>query len=287
MINHHFKFILLAFLWLCLIKQAYPHSPPGDSSFHPYRVNYWVTGSIIGVGAVANYFGTKYILSKEEVSLIEMEALNESIINSLDAWALSQNPSKIDVYGLYSDITMITAIVLPVSLLFDKKIRHDWLDLLLMYMEVMSITTNIYEWSFFGPTFQNRLRPVCYYDQLPYDERKSGDNRNSFYSGHVATVAASSFFMTKVYCDYHPEICNKKYLLYAAATIPPVLLGYFRVKALRHFPSDVLVGTVIGALCGILIPEIHRFRSKKISLGLYSSPEATGLSMKWELDYRK
>ena len=93
--------------------------------------------------------------------------------------------------------------------------------------------------------------------------------------------------MTKVFCDYHPEIGNKKYLLYAAATIPPLLLGYFRVKALRHFPSDVMVGTAIGALCGILIPEIHRIRSKKISLGLYSSPEATGLSLKWEPDFRK
>ncbi len=287
MSNYFYKFLLPAFLWFCLIEQVYPNSPPVDSSFHPYRVNYWVTGSIIGVGAMGNYFGTKYILSKEEVSLIEMEALNKTIINRFDAWALKLDPAEIDAYGRYSDYTMITAIVLPVFLIADKKIRHDWLDILLMYMEVMTITTNIYEWSFFGPTFQNRIRPVCYYDQLSFDEKKSGDNRNSFYSGHVATVAASSFFMTKVYCDYHPELGNKKYLLYAAATIPPFLLGYFRIKALRHFPSDVMVGTTIGALCGILIPEIHRFRSKKLSLGLYSSPEATGLSLRWEPDFRK
>ncbi|MDP1621334.1 MAG: phosphatase PAP2 family protein [Bacteroidales bacterium] len=221
------------------------------------------------------------------MSLVEMEALNSRILNSLDAWALKLDPSKIDAYGHYSDYTMIGSILLPVFLLFDKQIRHDWLDVLLMYMEVMSITTNIYEWSFLGPTFQNRLRPVTYYDQLTYEERKSGDNRNSLYSGHVATVAASSFFMVKVFCDYNPELGNKKYLLYAAATIPPLILGYFRVKALRHFPSDVMAGTAIGALCGILIPEIHRIRSKKFSLGFYSSYEVTGISLKWEPDFKK
>lgn len=78
----------------------------------------------------------------------------------------------------------------------------------------------------------------------------------------------------------------KPVLLYAAATIPPLLLGYFRVKALRHFPSDVMVGTVVGALFGILIPEIHRIRNKKITMGFYSSPEATGLSLKWGPDWK-
>ena len=88
--------------------------------------------------------------------------------------------------------------------------------------------------------------------------------------------------MAKVYSDYNPSIGNNKYLLYAAATIPPLILGYFRVKALKHFPSDVMVGLGVGALVGILIPELHRLNEKQIKLSFFSSPETTGINIVWE-----
>jgi membrane-associated phospholipid phosphatase len=278
-------FIIFSVAVIGVVKPMYSQSPVRDSSFHPYHVNYWVTGTILGVGSLANYLGIPQALNKEEVSRLEIQALNKGIINSIDNWALKQDPSKMDAFENYSDYTLMSTVVLPAFLMFDKQIRQDWFDVLLMYMETMSITPNIYEWSFLGPTFQNRLRPVTYYDQLTYDQRKSGNNRNSFYSGHVATVAASTFFMVKVYSDYNPGIGNNKYLLYAAATVPPLILGYFRVKALKHFPSDVMVGVGVGALCGILIPEFHRIRSETVSLGLYSSFEGTGIAMKWQPDF--
>jgi membrane-associated phospholipid phosphatase len=279
------SFIILAFLGICSAQQVYPQSSARDSTFRPYRVNYWVTGSIIGVGLTTNYLGVTRIFHKEELSRLEIEALNKNIIYSIDNWALTQDPSRKQVFANYSDYAVVSTVVLPVFLLFDKKISKDWFDVLLMYVETMSITPNIYEWSPLGPTFQNRIRPLAYYDQLTYDQRKSGGNRNSFYSGHDAVVAASTFFMVKVYSDYNPEIGNTKYLLYGAATIPPLLMGYFRVKALAHFPSDVLVGLGVGALCGFIIPELHRFQDKNISLGLYSSAEGTGITLKWQPEF--
>ena len=278
---------ILVLLSICLAQQMYSQSSVSDSSFHPYHVNYWVTGSIIGVGLTTNYLGVRRVFGKEDVSLLELQALNKGIVNSIDSWALEQDPSQRDVYARYSDYTVASTVVLPVLLLLDKQVRRDWFDVLLMYMETMSITPNIYEWTPLGPTFQNRIRPAAYYDQLTYDQRKTGNNRNSFYSGHVAVVSASTFFMVKVYSDYHPEIGNTKYLLYGAATIPPLVLGYSRVKALQHFPSDVLVGIGVGALCGILIPELHHFQHKNISLDMYSSAEATGITMKWQPDFLK
>jgi len=213
--------------------------------------------------------------------------LNKSTINSIDSWAFNQDPSKIDVFAKYSDYTVAFTVVLPALLMFDKQIKRDLLDVLLMYVETMSITPNIYEWSPLGVNFQNRIRPIAYYDQLTYDQRKSANNRNSFYSGHEAVVTASTFFMAKVYSVYHPEIGNNKYLLYGAAMIPPLIEGYFRVKSLAHFPSDVMVGMGVGALCGILIPEFHRFHDKNISLGLYSSSVATGIAITWQPDFLK
>jgi membrane-associated phospholipid phosphatase len=64
-------------------------------------------------------------------------------------------------------------------------------------------------------------------------------------------------------------------------------MSYFRLRALEHFPTDVLVGFGVGALCGILVPELHRLQDKNISLGLYSSPEGTGIAMTWQTDFLK
>ena len=278
---------IVALLGLCAAQLVYAQSSARDSSFHPYRVNYWVTGTIIGVGLTTNYLGVTRVLGKDELSLLELQALNKGIINGIDSWALRQDVSNFGSFARYSDYTVATSVVLPVLLLFDKQIRRDWSDVLLMYVETMSITPNIYEWSPLGPTFQNRIRPAAYYDQLSSEQRRTGNNRNSFYSGHVGVVAASTFFLVKVYSDYHPEIGDNKYLLYGAATVPPLILGYFRVRALQHFPSDIMVGIGVGALCGILIPEFHRFQDKNVSFGLYSSTEATGITMKWQPDFLK
>jgi membrane-associated phospholipid phosphatase len=235
----------------------------------------------------ANYLGVGLVFHKIELSQLEIQALNKATINGFDSWAFKQDPSKKDAFASYSNYFLASAVVLPVLLMFDKKIKQDWFDVLLMYVETMSITPNIYEWTPLGVNFQNRIRPIAYYDQLSYDARKSANNRNSFYSGHTAVVAASSFFMAKVYIDYNPGIGNNKYLLYGAATIIPLIEGYYRVKAIAHFPSDVLVGIGVGALCGIIIPEFHHIHDKNISLGLYSSSVATGIAITWQPDFLK
>jgi membrane-associated phospholipid phosphatase len=90
-----------------------------------------------------------------------------------------------------------------------------------------------------------------------------------------------------VYCDYHPDLGGGKYLLYTAALIPPVVMGYFRVKSLAHFPSDEMVGLSLGAVIGIVLPELHKFNYKGISLGMLSTPDAMGLSLCWTLPVHK
>ncbi|MGA2297287.1 MAG: phosphatase PAP2 family protein [FCB group bacterium] len=281
------KSIILAFWGICLVNQVYSQSTKSDSSFHPYHVNYWVTGTICGVGLITNYLGIPKILHKADVTTTELQALNKDIINSFDSWAFKQDPSKIKTFENYSNYTLTTTVVLPALLLFDKKIMQDWGDILLIYLETISVTSNIYAWSFLGPTFQNKFRPATYYNQLTYVQRQSGDNRNSFYSGHVASAAAATFLMVKVYSDYNPSIGDNKYFLYAAAAVPPLILGYLRVKALQHFPSDVLVGFGVGAVCGIIIPELHHLQDKNIALGLYSSPVSTGIAINWQPDFFK
>ncbi len=108
-----------------------------------------------------------------------------------------------------------------------------------------------------------RARPVAYYDDVPMSERTARGNTDSFFSGHTSVTATASFFMAKVISDYHPELGAKKWLLFTAALIPPAFVGYYRYRGLRHFPTDVMMGTAVGAAVGILVPHLHKITNKK------------------------
>ena len=277
------NFLIFSLVVIGLVKPMYSQSPVTDSTDHPYHVNYWVTGGLIIGGIAAEQIGAPWISNKSPVTNAELLALDRNDFTAIDRWALHQDPSNMDHYVQLSDNVVAGIVVLPILTLLDHNIRQDWLDVLLMYAETIIITNNIYLYTPFGPTFQNRLRPVVYYDALAESEvRMRGSNRNSFYSGHVASAASASFFTAKVFCDYHPDLGWKKYLVYGAAAIPPLILSYIRLRALSHFPSDIAVGFGIGELCGVLIPELHRIRIENTSVGLYSSFEGTGIRLTWQ-----
>jgi membrane-associated phospholipid phosphatase len=52
---------------------------------------------------------------------------------------------------------------------------------------------------------------------------------------------------------------------------------------LDHFPSDIAVGFALGAIIGIVLPELHKSKLyKQLSIGMYDSPEATGLTLRFK-----
>ncbi|MHB8853714.1 MAG: hypothetical protein ACYC6P_10220, partial [Ignavibacteriaceae bacterium] len=134
-----FNFIIISLAVMGFVKPVYSQSAGSDSLFHPYNVNYWVSGTIIGVGAVANILGIPESQNKDVISPFELQTLNKSIINNIDSWALRQDPSKITIFENNSTYALASSVVLPAILMFDKRIRHDWLNILLMYAETMSI----------------------------------------------------------------------------------------------------------------------------------------------------
>jgi hypothetical protein len=255
---------------------------PRQPIAHIYRVNYFVSGGFGVLATLGDMYAIPNILhAKKKLSIAEIEALDPQLVNSIDKLALQQDPSKREQYYRISDIMLPAIMVSAASLGFDKKIRKDWPRILMMYYEMHAATFSLYNFSFFGPAFQNKIRPVAYYSEIPLETREGGNQRNSMFSGHVANATASTFFMAKVYSDYHPELGKKKYLLFALASIPPLAEGYLRVKALAHFPSDVLVGYAIGAVAGISVPALHRYRNRNINIGLAALPSGAGLHVAW------
>lgn len=253
-----------------------------ETTPHKYRMNYLLSGSFSLVATAANIYAIpKIIKAKPDFTDQEITSLNRGVFNDFDRWALQQDPSQRDQFYQASDYVLPAIIVSAGALGFDKKIRKDWLRILAMYYEMHAVTFSLYNFSFFGPAFQNKPRPYVYYDQFSLDARRGGNNRNSLYSGHTATAAASTFFMVKVYADYHPELGAKKYWLYGLASIPPLVEGYLRVRALAHFPTDVMVGFMIGATVGVAIPELHKFHDRRFHIGLAATPAGPGFCASW------
>ena len=253
-----------------------------------YRMNYWVSGTFSVVATAANIYAIPNIIkAKKDLTDAELAALRPNIHNGFDRWALQQDPSKREINYRNSDIVLPAIVVSAAALGFDKAIRKDWLKILMMYYETHAVTFSLYNFSFFGPAFQNKVRPYSYYDTyFTADQRRGGNQRNSLYSGHTASASAATFFIVKVFSDYHPEIGRKKYLLYGLASVPPLVEGYLRMKALTHFPSDIMVGFVVGAACGVAVPSLHRFRDRGIKVSMIGTPAGPGVSGAWTPVYK-
>jgi membrane-associated phospholipid phosphatase len=223
------------------------------------KVEIPVTLGLLGASLVGfEYLRNKPVLEYDEV--IQLDAT--------DIWCFDRPATEQDVsfrHGAQniSDFFLNSSVILPAILALDKNIRKDWFDLLILYGESHAINTDFY---IFNASIINRTRPFNYHPDVPLEDKLAPETQNSFFSGHVSTAATASFFIAKVFSDYYPELGNKKYWLYAVAVIPPSLVGYYRFKAMKHFPTDILTGFLIGASAGILIPEFHRIKNTNSNL---------------------
>ena len=68
--------------------------------------------------------------------------------------------------------------------------------------------------------------------------------------------------------------------------IPPAFVGYLRYRALKHYPTDLLIGVFIGASLGILIPELHRNKEKKNVNVMPMTGPITGLRLSYQIQYK-
>jgi len=247
-----------------------------------YKVNKLKSGLFILGGAVANTLGLTYILqNKPAIPESTIMQLNKNDVWAFDRGVLNQTLTNRDTWEHISDFGFTATNILPIFLFLNKSIAKDWKEVIILFAETQIVSSLAFTYIPIGPAFVNRFRPRAYYQELPLSEKVSGNTKNSFFSGHASTTASASFFMAKVYADYHPEMKGKIWL-YAAALIPPAIVGYGRVKSLFHFTSDVIVGTAIGAAVGILIPHMHKNKSN-VKMSLFQINDAAGLALKIKL----
>jgi membrane-associated phospholipid phosphatase len=223
---------------------------------HMYHVNNAVDMPIVlALGGTAIYALT-IIYSKKNTPESVILNLNKNDVPSYDRWTAGwhdDNLDKISYYPFYG------VMPLPLILLADKQIAQDKGRIGLMYLEAFAFEGILYTGSVY---FADRFRPDVYDTNLPLSYRTNGNFRNSFFAGHVAVMALTTLFISKVYDDYHPY-SNVKWVLYGSSAALTLGMAYLRLAAGKHFTSDILVGMAVGTACGLGVPIIHKNRDYK------------------------
>jgi len=239
-----------------LKMSAVPQKESSEAKEQIYKLNWAVDAPITAVGSIWSGYAFTKIYGKDPIPEEKIAALDKNDINGFDRWAAGKRDEKVEDM---SDYLFYGSMPLPALLFIDKKIRKDAAKVGFLYWESFAITGMLYTGSTY---FTNRYRPETYDNSLSISERTNGNYKNSFFAGHVAVVANATFFMAKVYHDYHPE-SNFRYVLWGTAAVATGTMVYMRHVAGKHFPSDLIVGTAVGTLSGILVPHFHKLRKGK------------------------
>jgi len=230
-----------------------------------YKIDVPLTASMFAL----NFYGFSRLSQKSTLDSLEVLALDQNDVWAFDRSVFSQSyPAPSNTYTI-SDYGLWISYLSPALLFIDKKIRKDWLDITILYLETQSINLNIYLWA--GPVFTTRVRPLVYMEEESWEYKLGTETTDSFFSGHVAMVAGASFFIAKVLSDYHPELGAKKWWLFGGALIPPAFVGYFRYRGFMHFSTDLILGLAVGAAVGISAPQLHKI-SRKVNKNMSLMP---------------
>lgn len=258
-----------------------------DSSAHTaqaeqaevYRIKPKLDIPITAAATAFTIFGFSQVYTKDPTPEATIRNLDVQNIPRFDRWAADiYNEKAADA----SDYIFYGSVPVPFLLLADKKIRKDAAKIGLLYLEAMSATGVLYTGS--NMVF-NRYRPYTYNANATMGDRTEGNAKNSFFAGHAALVGTATFFTAKVFADYNPT-SRWKWAMYGAAAIATGTTGYLRHRGGRHFPSDIVVGTAVGTLSGILIPHFHKhklFKDPNLSVVPFSGGTSHGLLLtyKW------
>lgn len=254
-----------------MINSNNPHAPV---IVCPYKTSFVKDGITLAATVGATLVGYSLIKNKHDLTMAELATKTKSSVPFFDRFIAGKYSAKAnkDSYILFDG-----SYAIPVAAaLINGKERSKFGQIMVMYLETMGITGAMYTLTA-GLVY--RSRPFVYGDKAPLEKRLDKGGQRSFYGGHVATTAAATFFTAKVFQDFNPGSRLTPYL-YTGASALTVLMGYLRIQSGYHFLSDCILSGIIGAVTGIVVPQMHKKKDfKNVSLTPFYQNNAKGFSL--------
>ncbi len=237
--------------WMLTAAVLAPMMLAHISAQSPYSFN-WKRETAIATLGISAWGGSLPLGQSVPVfTRDEVLGLDRAQVNEFDRIATYQYSAGAQEA---SDMLRWASRLMPVVLLADRDMRGDAVMLAMLAAQAMVVNNGITSLTKSG---FGRTRPYVYNELVAVDDKLTPGAKRSFISGHTSNTAAMSFFTAKVFADYHPDSKWRPFVWAAAAALPAAT-GYMRVKAGKHYPTDVLAGYAVGALSGYLVPQLHK-----------------------------
>lgn len=225
----------------------------------PYHTRFGVDGPIIGGLGALSVTGLLLVQQKDGLTDAQLAALDKNDIPKFDRFSAGYYSNRAQTVGDF--IVYPSLLIAPGLLALNQNVRGRYGQVLALYLETMLATDATFTMTV-GTT--TRYRPFLYGTEGGGD-RNSKISTNSFFAGHTAHTATATFFAAKVYHDFNPGTGAEPFI-WAAAALVPAAEGYTRLEAGKHFLSDNIVGYVLGATAGIVVPQLHKKAGNTMSL---------------------
>jgi len=229
----------LRFTLCCLFALCFSLFLPAQG-LQPYNPSKATNGVLIGLGGSITI--GSMILDKKVTPMTELEVknLDASKIWPIDRFSLRHLSFEADEF---TDKLLLTSFASPFFLLLDKTGRDNFDDMAMIVFQGAMLNSALINLS---KTTAKRARPYNYNPDAPL-----------YIKLRKSTAAYFSFTTAQLYNDLHPNSKARPYI-YAAAALIPATVAYGRMRAGKHFFTDVLIGFAAGTAIALTVPALHR-----------------------------
>jgi undecaprenyl-diphosphatase len=235
------------------------HAAPHLSDSQHFTIDPVVDGLLV-VGGITFDEILSAILSTGEIK--PQAPGDPSKLLSIDRWAVTQtidpNAATRSNIGLY--MAYGYAVLDPI-LSGVRDGRRAFLVDAVMYAESLAVTGAFTEATKIGV---RRPRPIDYANCGTPEQAQTSfctsntDLQLSFFSGHASATGAVTGTATYVAFVRSGPRSPRPWITLGVGTALTTFVSYERVRAGEHFPTDVIMGSLVGAGIGVLVPHFHR-----------------------------
>ncbi len=235
----------------------------GQKTEFPYTINkssYFILPSAIALELSAKLISNDEIISKQTISGLQRTSVNKFDISATYNWNSNFDKTSDILIG----VVLMAPLLLTIPAIYSKN-NEALLVYSIMYSEAIALSFSVASLS---KSLSKRYRPYLYNTNYTIDDRYEqaldGDYNTSFFSRHTSLAFCSATFLSKTFVDiYGKSVWSKT--IWISSHLLAGTVGVLRYQSGQHFPTDIIVGALVGSSVGLLVPHIHKKRGKNIS----------------------
>ena len=109
-------------------------------------------------------------------------------------------------------------------------------------------------------------------------EKAEGEAYGSFFSGHTSAAFTVAVFTGEWFSEVYPSSPYRG-IVWAGSLSAAGFVGILRIAAGKHYPSDVIVGALVGTGISLSVIRLHRVKNERVSL--IAGPNTLGMSVRF------